>query len=44
MDLLTVGSRATGFDGFDEYAISLEPGQEAPSRPTEVVAFGEVAS
>jgi hypothetical protein len=44
MDLLTVGSRATGLDGFDEYAISLEPGQEAPSRPTEVVAFGEVAS
>jgi anti-sigma-K factor RskA len=47
MDLLTVGSRATGLDGLDsyaEYAISLEPGQEAPSRPTVVVAKGEVAS
>ena len=43
-DLRTVGSQVTGLDGFPEYAISLEPGQEAPSRPTVVVASGEVAS
>jgi hypothetical protein len=43
-ELRTVGSRATGIDGFPEYAISLEAGQEAPSRPTAVVATGEVAS
>jgi hypothetical protein len=42
--LRTVGSRATGLDGFPQYAISLEPGQEAPSHPTVVVATGEVAS
>lgn len=44
MSVLTVGSRATGLDGFDGYAISLEPGQGAPSLPTDVVATGEVAS
>jgi anti-sigma factor RsiW len=43
-ELRTVGSRATGLDGFPEYAISLEAGQEAPSRPTAVVATGEVTS
>jgi hypothetical protein len=42
--LRTVGSRATGVDGFPEYAISLEPGQVPPSHPTDVVATGEVAS
>jgi anti-sigma factor RsiW len=44
LDVLTVGSRTTGLDGFDGYAISLEPGQQAPSQPTKVVAKGEVAS
>lgn len=40
----TVGSRATGFDGFAQYGISIEPGREAPSEPTEVVATGQVTS
>jgi hypothetical protein len=40
----TVGSPATDLDGFPMYGISLEPGQEAPSAPTDVVATGEVAS
>jgi hypothetical protein len=34
----------TGLDGFPVYGISLEPGQEAPSAPTEVVATGQVTS
>ena len=44
MDVLTVGSPSTGFDGFALYGISLEPGQQAPSVPTDVVATGEVTS
>jgi anti-sigma-K factor RskA len=44
MGLETVGSPATGFDGFGTYAISLEPGHKAPLRPTAVVASGEVTS
>jgi anti-sigma factor RsiW len=40
----SVGSRSTDLDGFPQYGISLEPGQEAPSSPTVVVATGEVAS
>ena len=40
----TVGSGLTGLDQFDAYGISLEPGQEAPSLPTEVVATGQVTS
>jgi hypothetical protein len=44
MDLKTVGSGLTGFDQFATYGISLEPGQEAPSLPTEVVATGQVTS
>ena len=44
MDVRTVGSGSTDLDGFPMYGISLEPGQEAPSEPTEVVATGEVAS
>ncbi|MGY1743388.1 MULTISPECIES: anti-sigma factor domain-containing protein [unclassified Blastococcus] len=39
-DVRTVGSTTTGLDGYDGYAISLEPGREAPSEPTEVVASG----
>ena len=44
MDVQTVGSASTGVDGFQQYGISLEPGQEAPSVPTDVVATGEVDS
>jgi hypothetical protein len=40
----TVGSESTGVDGFAQYGISIEPGREAPSEPTEVVASGQVTS
>jgi hypothetical protein len=44
MDLKTVGSGLTGVDQFPTYGISLEPGHQAPSLPTEVVATGQVTS
>jgi hypothetical protein len=44
IDVLSVGSPSTDLDGFLQYGISLEPGQEAPSSPTAVVATGEVTS
>jgi hypothetical protein len=44
MEMQTVGSGLTGLDQYDEYAVSLEPGQEAPSAPTDVVATGQVTS
>jgi hypothetical protein len=44
MGLRTVGSASTGLDDYTGYAISLEPGRQAPSAPTEVVASGEVTS
>ena len=44
IDVRSVGSRSTDLDGFPQYGISLEPGQEAPPSPTAVVATGEVAS
>ncbi len=44
IELRTVGSGLTGLDDVEQYAISLEPGQEAPSTPTEVVATGQVTS
>jgi anti-sigma-K factor RskA len=44
MDLQTVGSGRTGLDDFAQYGISLEPGQEPPPAPTEVVAMGQVTS
>jgi anti-sigma-K factor RskA len=45
MDLRTVGSSdESGLDGFPAYAISLEPGQEAPPAPSDVVAQGQVTS
>jgi hypothetical protein len=44
MALQTVGSGLTGLSHFHEYAVSLEPGQEAPSAPTDVVATGQVTS
>ena len=43
-DLRTVGSTATGLDDYSEYAISIEPGREAPSSPTDIVGQGQVAS
>jgi hypothetical protein len=44
IDVRSVGSASTDLDGFLQYGISLEPGQEAPSSPTAVVATGEVTS
>jgi hypothetical protein len=44
MDLRVVGSDETGLDDYPAYAISIEPGRQAPSLPTEVVAAGEVTS
>ncbi|MEI4270919.1 anti-sigma factor [Klenkia sp. LSe6-5] len=43
-DLRTVGSEATGLGDFSAYAISLEPGRQAPTEPTDVVANGQVTS
>lgn len=40
IDLRTVGSTRTGLEDFGAFAISLEPGRQAPSAPTEVVASG----
>ena len=44
IDLRTVGSTSTGPDQYSAYAISIEPGRQAPSTPTRVVAHGEVDS
>jgi hypothetical protein len=44
MDLRPVGSDGTGLDQYSEYRISIEPGRQAPSVPTDVVAAGEVTS
>ena len=44
MDLRTVGSTATGLDEFSAYAISIEPGRQAPTTPSEIVATGQVTS
>jgi hypothetical protein len=44
MSVRTVRSGLTGLDDFLQYGISIEPGQEAPSAPTEVVATGQVTS
>jgi hypothetical protein len=44
MAMRTVGSGLTGLDDFTQYGISIEPGQQAPSVPTEVVATGQVTS
>jgi hypothetical protein len=43
-DLRTVGSSATGLDAYSTYAISIEPGRQMPSSPTDVVGQGEVTS
>jgi hypothetical protein len=42
--LSTVGSPQAGIDGFNAFAVSLEPGRKAPSTPTHVVAYGQVTS
>jgi len=45
MDLRTVGSElTTGLDDYPMYAISLEPGRQMPSFPTDVIGQGEVTS
>jgi anti-sigma factor RsiW len=44
MDLRTVGSDQTGLDGYPAYAISIEPGRQAPGTPSAVVANGQVTS
>jgi hypothetical protein len=44
IDVRSVGSPSTDLEGFPQYGISLEPGQEAPSNPSAVVATGEVTS
>lgn len=44
LDVRTVSSRSTGLDQYDGYAVSLEPGNQAPSTPTEMVATGTVGS
>jgi hypothetical protein len=40
MTLQTVGSGKTGLDDYSGYGISLEPGRQTPSEPTEIVAMG----
>ena len=42
--LWTVGSGASGLDAYTGYAVSLEPGRQAPPEPTVIVASGEVPS
>jgi hypothetical protein len=44
MDLRTVGSTATGLDEYSTYAISREPGRQAPVTPSVIVANGQVTS
>ena len=44
LDLRNVGSTATGLDDYPTYGISIEPGRQAPSAPTDIVATGQVAS
>ncbi|WP_369137773.1 anti-sigma factor domain-containing protein [Modestobacter versicolor] len=44
MDLRTVGSAETGVDDYAVYAISIEPGRQAPSSPTDIIGQGEVTS
>jgi hypothetical protein len=44
MDLRTVGSTATGLDDYTTYAVSVEPGRQAPAKPSKIVANGQVTS
>ncbi len=43
-DLRTIGSATTGLDDYDVYAISIEPGRQAPAEPSDTVATGQVTS
>jgi anti-sigma factor RsiW len=38
LDVRPVGSTATGLDDWSGYAVSIEPGREAPTSPSDVVA------
>ncbi|MPQ99204.1 anti-sigma factor [Modestobacter sp. I12A-02628] len=40
LDLRTVSSQATGLDDFTGYGISIEPGNQAPATPGDIVAMG----
>jgi len=44
MDLRTVGSTGTGSDDYSTFAVSIEPGRQAPPEPSEIVASGQVTS
>ncbi|MGY1827891.1 MULTISPECIES: anti-sigma factor [unclassified Blastococcus] len=44
IEVRAVRSEGTGLDDFPAYGISIEPGRQAPSAPTEVVATGQVTS
>jgi anti-sigma-K factor RskA len=44
MDLRTVGSTSTGPDDYSTFAVSIEPGRQAPPEPSEIVASGQVTS
>jgi len=44
MDLRVVGSDRAGLDAYSAYAISIEPGRQAPGKPSDVVANGQVTS
>jgi len=44
MDLRTVSSGQTGLDRYSTFGISIEPGRQAPTKPTKMVALGEVTS
>jgi hypothetical protein len=44
LDLRTVGSAQSGLDRYTIFGISLEHGRQAPSKPTKMVALGQVTS
>jgi hypothetical protein len=43
-DLQTLRSASTGLDDYGAYAISIEPGRQAPAEPSDVVANGTVTT
>jgi anti-sigma-K factor RskA len=44
LDVDAVRSAGTGPDGYDQYAVSLEPGRQPPAEPSAVLAIGQVTS
>jgi len=44
VELSPVSSTSTGLDEYSTYAVSIEPGREAPATPSRVVADGTVTS